>query len=124
MYSEHAFLTLGCQETATYTSLSPCSSSAAHSLHSNTLTGAECCCILNAYVPGCVYILYSEGSYETVHFLQNMNLFPLIDTHLTVNCQSGWTALMSAARNGHFNVVETLLQRGASVDMQNVVSTL
>jgi len=30
---------------------------------------------------------------------------------------------MIAAQNGHSNVVETLLQHGASVDMQSVVST-
>ena len=31
---------------------------------------------------------------------------------------------MFAAQNGDSNVVETLLQHGASVDMQSVVSTL
>ena len=86
--------------------------------------GEECCCILDAYVPGYVYILYSEGSYETVHSLQNMYLFPLIEIHLAVNWQDGCTALMVAATNGHSNVVEILLQHGASVDMQSVVSTL
>ena len=30
---------------------------------------------------------------------------------------------MSASKNGHSNVVETLLQHGASVDMQKDVST-
>ena len=29
---------------------------------------------------------------------------------------------MHAARDGHFNVVETLLQHGASVDMKTTVS--
>ena len=124
MYSERAFLTLGCQETTTYTSLSPNSSSAVHSLHSNPFAGEECCCILDAYVPGCIYIIYSEGSYETVHFLHNMYLFPLTEILLTMNWQDGWTALMFAAENGHSNVVETLLQHEASVDMQSVVSTL
>ena len=124
MYSEHAFLTLGCQETTTYTSLSPSSSSAVHSLHSNTFAGEDCCCIPDAYVPGYVYILYSEGSYVTVYFLQNMHLFPLIEIHLTMNWQDGGTALKYAAQNGHSIVVETLLQHGASVDMQSVVSTL
>ena len=52
---EHAFLKLGCQETTTNTSLSLCSSSAVHSLNSYTFTGAECCSILDAYVPGCIY---------------------------------------------------------------------
>ena len=71
-----------------------------------------------------VYTYYSEGSYETVHFLKNMYLFPLIEIHLAVNWQNGWTALMLAAQEGHSIVVETLLQHGASVDMQSVVSTL
>ena len=60
----------------------------------------------------------------TVYSLQNMHLFPLIEITLTMNWQDGVTALMVAAQNGHSNVVETLLQHGASVDMQNVVSTL
>ena len=58
----------------------------------------------------------------TVYFLQNMHLFPLIELTLTVNWQSGETALMLAAQDGHFNVVETLLQHGASVDMKKTVS--
>ena len=53
-----------------------------------------------------------------------MHLFPLIEIHLTVNWQGGRTALMFAAQNGHSNVVETLLQHGASMDMLSVVSTL
>ena len=48
----------------------------------------------------------------------------MIEIRLTMNWQDGWTALMYAARSGHSNVVETLLQHGASVHMQNVVSTL
>ena len=122
VYSEHAFLTLGCQETITCTSLSPCTSCTVRSLHSNTFTGAQCCCILDAYIPGYRYILYSEGSYVTVYSLQNMHLFPLIEITLTMNLQDGWTALMLAAQNGHSNVVETLLQHGASVDMKITVS--
>ena len=124
MYSEHAFLTLGCQETTTYTSLSPNSSSAVHSLHSNTFTGEECCCILDAYVPECVYILHSEGSYVTVYSLRNNYLFPLTEILLTMNWQDGGSALMFAAQNGHSSVVKMLLQHGASVDMQSLVSTL
>ena len=53
-----------------------------------------------------------------------MHLFLLIEITLTMNWQDGGTALMLAAQNGHSNVVETLLQHGASVDMQSVVSTL
>ena len=77
---------------------------------------------LSSQVPGYRYILYSEGSYETVYSLQNMHLFPLIEFTLTMNWQDGWTALMLAAQDGHFNVVETLLQHGASVDKKTTVS--
>ena len=52
-----------------------------------------------------------------------MHLFPLIEINLIVNWQNGGTALMLAAQNGHSNVVETLLQHGASVDMKKTVST-
>ena len=51
-----------------------------------------------------------------------MHLFPLIEITLTMNWQDGMTALMLAAQNGHSNVVETLLQHGASVDMKMTVS--
>ena len=60
----------------------------------------------------------------TVYSLQNMHLFPLIETTLTMNWQDGGTTLMLAAKNGHSNVVETLLQHRACIDMQSVVSTL
>ena len=53
-----------------------------------------------------------------------MHLLSLIEINLTVNWQNGRTALMYAAQNGHSNVVETLLQHGASVHMQSLVSTL
>ena len=57
-----------------------------------------------------------------VYSLQNMHIFPLIEITLTMNWQDGGTALMLAAQNGHFNVVETLLQHGASVDVKTTVS--
>ena len=34
-----------------------------------------------------VYILYSEGSYETVHSLQNMHLYPLTSSYCEL---AGW----------------------------------
>ena len=53
-----------------------------------------------------------------------MHLFPLIEIHLTLNWQNGDSALMVAALDGHSNVVETLLQHGARVNVQDVVSFL
>ena len=41
---------------------------------------------------------------------------------LLSNWQDGWTALMSAAHNGHKNVVDTLLHHGARVDLTRKVS--
>ena len=35
--------------------------------------------------------------------------------------QKKWTALMIASQNGHVDVVNVLLQHGASVDLQNNV---
>ena len=35
--------------------------------------------------------------------------------------QDGWTALMMASQEGHGEVVEKLLEKGASVDVQNEV---
>ena len=36
--------------------------------------------------------------------------------------QNGWTPLLFAAQNGHNEAVKILVQHGAGVDMQNVVS--
>ena len=38
--------------------------------------------------------------------------------------QDGSSALIPASQNGHVDVVDTLLQRGASVDLQNTVSVI
>ena len=44
----------------------------------------------------------------------------------TYHCflQDGVTPLMAAAQNGHNEAVKILVQHGAGVDMQDVVSTL
>ena len=38
--------------------------------------------------------------------------------------QNGWNALILASQNEQVDVVDTLLQRGASVDLQNRVSVI
>ena len=36
-------------------------------------------------------------------------------------CQSGWSSLIVASRNGHVEVVDKLLQHGATVDLLHEV---
>ena len=38
--------------------------------------------------------------------------------------KDGWTALMYAAGSGHLEVVSSLIQSGASLDMTNKVSKI
>ena len=45
------------------------------------------------------------------------------DSILLMCLQEGWTALMAAANNGRYGVVDILLQRGANPDMQDQVSS-
>lgn len=52
-----------------------------------------------------------------------MGVFCIIFNGNPCKLQRGWTALMSASKNGHANVVEILLQYGASMDMQDEVRT-
>ena len=48
-----------------------------------------------------------------------------IDNHiLCLSRQDGRSSLMYASKNGHVEVVDKLLQHGATVDLQNVVHTL
>ena len=39
-------------------------------------------------------------------------------------CQDGWSSLMIASQKGHVEVVDKLLQHGATVDLQKEVHTL
>ena len=41
-----------------------------------------------------------------------------------LHLQAGWSALILASQNEQVDVVDTLLQRGASVDLQNTVSVI
>ena len=43
------------------------------------------------------------------------------DVHSYLHVQDKWTPLMTASENGHVDVVNVLLQHGASVHLQNKV---
>lgn len=45
-------------------------------------------------------------------------------TRVSANIQDGWSPLMFASLNGHVDVVETLLQYGATLDKPDRVSTM
>ena len=40
---------------------------------------------------------------------------------LYIMCQSGWSSLIAASCNGHVEVVEKLIQNGATVDLLHEV---
>ena len=44
--------------------------------------------------------------------------------HCLLLCQNGWSSLMAASQIGHVEVVDKLLQHGATVDLQTEVHTL
>ena len=44
--------------------------------------------------------------------------------NIIIHLQAGWSALTLASQNEQVDVVDTLLQRGASVDLQNTVSVI
>ena len=50
-----------------------------------------------------------------------MILEPCFTFCVYIMCQSGWSSLMVASRNGHVEVVNKLLQHGATVDLQHEV---
>jgi hypothetical protein len=57
--------------------------------------------------------------------LFNWHISVCIIGHLCVSCvQRGWTALASAAREGHAETVQALLRAGATVDQATRVSGL
>ena len=44
--------------------------------------------------------------------------------NIYLRLQHGWSALILASQKEQVDVVDTLLQRGASVDLQNTVSVI
>ena len=52
---------------------------------------------------------------------QEHALLDLMFIFLYLHGQDKWTPLMIASQNGHVDVVNVLLQHGASVDLQNKV---
>ena len=59
---------------------------------------------------------------STVNSCVSTDFAMIVYQLLLSNWQDGWTALMSAAHNGHKNVVDTLLHHGARVDLTLKVS--
>ena len=45
----------------------------------------------------------------------------LLSSPDTLSCQDGWSSLTLASQNGHVEVVDKLLQHGATVDLQHQV---
>ena len=46
-----------------------------------------------------------------------------MSSYCPVSSQDGASSLMAASRNGHVEVVDKLLQHGATVDLQHTVIT-
>ena len=57
-------------------------------------------------------------------FLHRASTDTLYNHILCLSCQNGKSSLMYASRNGHVEVVDKLLQHGATVDLQKEVHTL
>ena len=50
-----------------------------------------------------------------------MRCVSLLSSLDTLSCQNGKSSLMLASQKGHVEVVDKLLQQGATVDLQKVV---
>ena len=53
----------------------------------------------------------------------NVKCVSLLSSPDTMLCQNGWSSLMLASENGHVEVVDKLLQHGATVDLKDQVIT-
>ena len=53
----------------------------------------------------------------------NVRCVSLLSSPDTLSCQDGRSSVMSASANGHVDVVEKLLQHGATVDQKDQVMT-
>ena len=53
----------------------------------------------------------------------NVRCVSLLSSPDTLSCQNGWSSLMVASRDGHVEVVDKLLQHGATVDLKEKVIT-
>ena len=70
-------------------------------------------------------VLADSGVFERLWLTNTFFHFHVhhIDSNILSHCvpQHGWTALMSASKSGHTDVVRLLLSSGSKVDQQNKV---
>ena len=64
---------------------------------------------------------FSAGTGSFLYPLVSVRCVSLLSSPDTLSCQDEWSSLMLASQNGHVEVVDKLLQHGATVDLQNVV---
>ena len=67
--------------------------------------------------------MFSTGTGSFLYPLVNVRCVSLLSSPDTLSCQDGWSSLMSASRNGHVEVVDKLLQHGATADLKDEVIT-
>ena len=63
-------------------------------------------------------VFYRQVTWAFLHRVSSDTLHNHI---LCVSCQNGWSSLMYASLNGYVEVVDKLLQHGATVDLQDKV---
>ena len=63
-------------------------------------------------------LTFSAGTGSFLYPLVNMRYVSLLSSPDTLSCQDGKSSLMVASLNGHVEVVDKLLQHGATLDLQ------
>ena len=66
---------------------------------------------------------FSAGTGSFLFLLVSVKCVSLLSSPDTLSCQDGWNSLMVASQSGHVEVVDKLLQHGATVDLKDQVIT-